>query len=218
MKFLEKIFAPILVVIFSFFSTPISDSEQTISSGIVKEDLAESQKKDDLKKLYPRKYNRDEIRDCRDILITAVIDGDTFIARDLVTEKEFQIRILGANTTEVTTLHTEEECLAADASAMLSLLLTESRLACMQQDFTNQDEDAFGRKLRYVYIKNPIDKDGTYIDLSETMILSGYAVVLRKYTYVRKGYYIKKEEAAKEKRRNLRNRCTDTSRGLEISF
>lgn len=77
--------------------------------------------------------------------VVRVVDGDTINV--LVNGEELRVRYLGMNTTEITS---SEPC--SDEGRRANAALVENRTVTLVAD--EEDEDRFGRKLRYVFVGN----------------------------------------------------------------
>lgn len=111
--------------------------------------------------------------------VVDVVDGDTLVVE---TEGETNtVRLLGIDTPELKHPRKEIECFAKEASEKAKDLLLEEEVF-LRPDFTQQDEDRYGRLLRYVYLA-----DGTLVN--ELLIREGYA-----YEYTYRAPYKKQSE------------------------
>lgn len=105
------------------------------------------------------------------IRITRVIDGDT--VKVMYEGEEVTIRVIGINTPETVDPRKSVECFGAEASHATQAFLREGSRVILTADSTQDDQDKYGRLLRY--ITNEYGEDlGLYL------ISSGYAY---EYTY-----------------------------------
>lgn len=136
-------------------------------------------------------------------LVNAIIDGDTITVNYNGEEK--QVRLLGINTTEVKTDHSETECFSYEATAYV-LSALRNREVYLRSDPENRDMDDFGRLLRYVDV--PFEKDQWY-RLNELLVYEGYAKATPEYPLSEKERYVKLEELAKEGKKGMWGKCED---------
>ncbi len=182
----------------------------TLSSALYAEPIAVSEKPstsvaDEFPHTRTKTFFLSDLKSSEKVLITAILDGDTLLAR-FSDGKLYQIRLLGINTPEVTTISYSEQCFGAEATAAVSMALKGGRYVYLKPDLTNRDEDDFGRKLRYVYvfIGNSANQ---YLDLSEYLVANGYATVFREYPSVNKPLYLQREKAAQNSHIGLWREC-----------
>lgn len=97
-----------------------------------------------------------------------VIDGDTInVTNDL--GESLRVRVLGINTPEVAHEGEAAQCGGDEAAAQLEKLLPEGTDVALIEDSRSDDEDRYGRLLRYV--ETPDD----HTDVGAQLITGGYA-------------------------------------------
>ncbi|GEM_PF-3850385 len=116
-----------------------------------------------------------------------IYDGDT-IAIDMngVFEK---VRFIGIDTPETGEKYRGKECYGKEATEKTEELLFEKKVS-LKSDETQDNEDKYGRLLRYVFLE-----DGTM--LNKKLIEDGFA---KEYTYKGSAYKYQKEFRAAEKK------------------
>jgi micrococcal nuclease len=126
--------------------------------------------------------------------VTNVTDGDTIhITKDGVDEK---VRLLGINTPETVDPRRPVQCYGVEASRRMKEL-ADGKSVRLETDDTQQERDAYGRILAYVYLE-----DGQM--LNRKMIAEGYAY---EYTYFNPYKY-------QSEFRSLQNLAKASKRGL----
>lgn len=104
-------------------------------------------------------------------VVSRVVDGDTI---EVTTgDKLMKIRIVGINTPETVDPRKSVECFGLQASAEAKKLLLNQKVF-LEKDLTQDDQDRYGRYLRFVWLEN------SNIDYGKQMIANGYAF---EYTY-----------------------------------
>jgi micrococcal nuclease len=124
--------------------------------------------------------------------VVKVTDGDTF--KVLVGSEVKTVRLIGINTPETVDPRKPVECFGREASARAKELLEGKRVR-LEADPSQDNQDKYGRLLRYAYLS-----DGT--NVGKLMIEQGYAY---EYTYerpykYRDEYMLAHIEAASSKR------------------
>lgn len=102
--------------------------------------------------------------------VDRVIDGDTIDVTGSGGGEPQRIRVLGINTPEVA--HQEDEsaqCGGDEAAAQLEKLLPKGTDVVLVEDSRSDDEDRYGRLLRYV------DTSDDHTDVGAQLIADGYA-------------------------------------------
>jgi endonuclease YncB( thermonuclease family) len=135
--------------------------------------------------------------------VTAIIDGDTLYVSCEGDREIFQVRLLATDTAEVNGLDSNEECFGAEATTYVTYLLR-NRAVTLFADGANEDEDPFGRKLRYVNILQP---DGSWLNLSNLLLENGYAQFPSEYPTSYSEYFSKLESTAKDEKRGMWGAC-----------
>src|SRR3712207_4970444 len=111
------------------------------------------------------------VPDTPSVLVTRVIDGDTFDAiRSDDRERRLRIRIVGIDAPERARDGRPAECMADEAAARLAQLI-DGRSVRLTADRTQPARDQFGRYLAYV------DQADTDIDIGRLLIREGLARV-----------------------------------------
>jgi micrococcal nuclease len=101
--------------------------------------------------------------------VIRVIDGDTIEVYQ--NKKVEKIRMIGLNTPESVDPRKQVECFGIEASDRLKELI-EGKIVKLETDETQDKEDRFGRKLRYVFLGDE--------NINQKMIADGYGF---EYTY-----------------------------------
>jgi len=103
----------------------------------------------------------------KSVMVTRVIDGDTFVAKD-ASGTEIRVRLIGIDAPESRRSRNQEvEVFGQESKEYLTRLIGNSKVI-LRQDVNPRDR--FNRVLAYVYLKN-----GTFVNA--TMIEGGYAQV-----------------------------------------
>jgi len=131
--------------------------------------------------------------------VAKIFDGDTFSVR--LKGKIKKIRLIGIDAPETGAKYTSAECFHQEATDQAIRLLKNQTIQLVN-DFTQQNEDKYGRLLRYVFLA-----DGTFFN--QLMIEQGFA---REYTYQHNPYqyqkeFIEAERRAKKNKRGLWGHC-----------
>lgn len=103
-------------------------------------------------------------------VVTRVVDGDTIHVE--IDGEEETIRMIGVDTPESVKTNTPVQCFAKEASDKTKALLL-NKTVRLENDPSQDEQDRYGRLLRYVYLE-----DGTLIN--EKLIAEGFAF---EYTY-----------------------------------
>jgi len=115
-------------------------------------------------------------------MVTRVIDGDTVDVSLYPSGATERVRIVGINTPELS----PRQCYALESAATLQNWV-QGEWVWIERDFTQDDRDAYGRLLRYLWHEDP---SFGWWDVGEWMIREGQA---REYTfriaYQRQGLY-----------------------------
>lgn len=106
-----------------------------------------------------------------DATVVRVVDGDTIVVTT-AGGTEHTIRLIGVDTPETVRPNSPVECFGPEASAYLTDLLT-GQAVTLTSDPSQDDQDRYGRLLRYVSLE-----DGTAVNAA--LIEHGYG---REYTY-----------------------------------
>jgi len=127
-------------------------------------------------------------------LVTRVVDGDTMVVSQ--GEKQERVRLIGINTPETVDPRKPVECFGKEAKDYLKVLVVGKKVR-LETDTSQQEQDRYGRLLRYVFLE-----DTTFVN--QKLIEAGYAY---EYTYELPYQY---QEAFKKSESNARA----ASRGL----
>ena len=134
--------------------------------------------------------------------VVRVVDGDTIIIGDSFDRtKQYQVRLIGADTPEVVKPNTPVEPFGPEASNFTKQKIAEAghrvRIA-----FDGDQVDRYNRSLAMVYLPMP---DGSEIWLNEQLIRSGLARAQLQYRFSNgaKDAFRRAELEAKSARRNL---------------
>jgi endonuclease YncB( thermonuclease family) len=128
--------------------------------------------------------------------VTKVIDGDTIMVE--IDGLDKRVRLIGIDSPELVHPGKEIECFSREASNKMQELVS-GKFVVLKSDPTQENEDKYGRLLRYVYTLEGMD-------INFTMIEQGYAF---EYTYVypyeKQNIYKNAERYAKENKLGLWN-------------
>ena len=131
------------------------------------------------------------------ILVTKVIDGDTFEIED-----GKRVRILGVDTPETKDPRKPVQCFGKEASNKNKELL-EGKRVILEKDIT--DKDKYNRLLRFVYL--PLE-DGSLLFVNDYLIREGYAMVLTIPPDVKFAeQFLKAQKQARMEKRGLWQKC-----------
>lgn len=108
-------------------------------------------------------------------IVTAIIDGDTIVVDHL--GKSQQVRLLGIDTPEVTSVSSQDQCFGHEAT-MFTLDMLRNRKVILFSDPFNRDQDDLGRWLRYVDIPTA---SGSLLRLNELLVKHGFAFAAPEY-------------------------------------
>lgn len=103
--------------------------------------------------------------------VARVVDGDTI--KVLLNGEEKTLRIIGVNTPEIVDPRRAVECFGKEASSAMKERLKEGSSVMLIADSTQDNEDRYGRLLRYI-------EDSDRQDIGLWLIEQGYAY---EYTY-----------------------------------
>ena len=132
------------------------------------------------------------------VTLVEVYDADTVaVERPDGTRKT--IRLIGVDAPEIQGKYRDVE-LGGDAAAAFAEELMALGPVVLHADPDGDDEDKYGRQLRYVHLP-----DGR--DAGAEIIASGYARAYRRFGHGRRGTYIALEEEAKTAKRGLWGTC-----------
>ncbi|KKP70109.1 hypothetical protein A2X44_00115 [candidate division CPR3 bacterium GWF2_35_18] len=147
--FLFSIISLLLLIVFFNISAGNKNSNDTNSNTL---------------KSYDFKNNESTssaTQDQNTVLVTRVIDGDTF---EIYSGQK--IRLIGINTPETVAPNKTVECYGQEASDFLKSLLENTRVSLVKDV---SETDSYGRLLRYVYLDN--------LFVNEYLVKEGYAEV-----------------------------------------
>lgn len=119
-------------------------------------------------------------------IVRTVWDGDT-IDVDIGGQIK-RVRLIGIDAPEFAKEGKEEECFASESTAYMKNL-TEGKSVRLEADPTQEDQDIYGRLLRYVFLQ-----DGTNVNTA--MVEYGYA---KEYTYKGNAYTLQQQFRSSEK-------------------
>ncbi|MBU0981893.1 thermonuclease family protein [Patescibacteria group bacterium] len=125
--------------------------------------------------------------------VTAIIDGDTIIVTD-DSKNSFQVRLLAVDTPEINGPDSSAQFYAQEATLFTTEFL-KNRIVRLRSDQANQDEDPYGRKLRYVDV---LQADGTFQNLNEALLENGYAIFPTQFPITNPGYFTQLEQYARQ--------------------
>lgn len=147
---------------------------------------------------------KDEIEDMEDDLywVVGIIDGDTILVSGLDREV-FQVRLLAVDTNEINGPDSSAECFGYEAS-LFTLEFLKNRAVKLSADPANEDEDPYGRKLRYVDV---LQDDGTFVRLNEALLEEGYASFPSEYPVSTPELFSALEDEARDADKGLWGAC-----------
>ncbi len=131
-----------------------------------------------------------EVKEQR-VVVREVLDGDTI--KVWLYGKEQRVRLLGIDAPEVSS----RDCLSAEATRVLQQLVGGKTVMLEPEKGVNKDK--YGRYMRYVSVRGK--------DVSEVLLLNGYAKVFLEGSLKRKRAYEKAEAVARENRRGVWGAC-----------
>lgn len=134
------------------------------------------------------------------VKVVDTIDGDTI--KVLVDGKEETVRLLGVDTPETKDPRRGVQCFGHAASEFTKSLLMGQAVRLMT-DPMEQNRDAFGRLLRYIYLQ-----DGTMIN--EKLVAEGYAFAYEKFPTSRTERLKLLEQRARSRNLGLWGECNVT--------
>lgn len=105
--------------------------------------------------------------------VVRVIDGDTIVVREAGAQVEAKVRFIGIDTPEIEQDPTKSECFGGEAVDWLREQLPAGTPVQLVADPTQDNQDRYGRLLRYVWV------DQTQ-DVGWLLVIRGYA---HEYTY-----------------------------------
>lgn len=135
--------------------------------------------------------------------VVAVLDGDTLLVSSVSNREIFQVRLLAVDTNEINGPDSTAECYGAEAT-IFSMNFLEDRVVRLIADPANEDEDSYGRKLRYVDVPQ---EDGTFTRLNDALLFEGYATFPDKYPVTDPDYFKALEVQAKAQEKGLWGAC-----------
>lgn len=135
--------------------------------------------------------------------VVAVLDGDTLWVSSVSNREIFQVRLLAVDTNEINGPDSTAECYGAEATLFATHFL-EDRLIRLTADPANDDEDPYGRKLRYVDV---LQEDGSFASLNEALLSEGYATFPEQYSVSNPAYFENLEETAEAEGKGLWGAC-----------
>lgn len=135
--------------------------------------------------------------------VVAILDGDTILVSDRQREV-FQVRLLAVDTKEVNGLDSTAQCYGHEA-ALFTTDFLKNRVVRLRPDEANQDEDPYGRKLRYV---DALERDGTFVNLNEALLIEGQATFPSEYPVTNPSYFANLEQLASVNNKGLWEACT----------
>lgn len=142
-----------------------------------------------LKEMEPTEVKRGWVVESSKTLypVLFIYDGDTIaISMKGKTEK---IRLIGIDSPETSEKYRSVECHGKEATNRATELLKNKKVR-IEMDETQDNEDVYGRSLRYIFLE-----DGTFFN--QLMIEEGFA---KEYTFKGKEYKYQKEFRAAEKK------------------
>ena len=133
--------------------------------------------------------------------LSRVVDGDTLVV--IMEGKSESVRLLGVDAAEIdysrALTTSTQPCFALEAKVELERLLARQDMV-LEPDKENENRDAYGRLLRYVYLP-----DGTMANLQ--LIEGGHALFLSSYPLSQAEDLASAEEAARTAGRGLWSAC-----------
>lgn len=121
-------------------------------------------------KIDTRQKEQTDMKPDHLVPVKRVVDGDTIVVT--IQNQEKTIRLIGINTPETVDPRRQVECFGREASTKMKELVQGKEIQ-LKEDPTQENEDKYGRLLRYAFLE-----DGTLVN--QAMIEDGYAY---EYTY-----------------------------------
>lgn len=134
--------------------------------------------------------------------VVAVIDGDTIMVTDASGEL-FQVRLLAVDTNEINGPDSSAECYGAEA-ALFTMDFLKDRAVILQADPSNEDQDSFGRKLRYVF---RLTASGDLLSLNEALLSEGLASFPEEYPVTQPEHFRSLQREAQAESKGLWGMC-----------
>lgn len=126
--------------------------------------------------------------------VVKVIDGDTIQVK--INGKTETLRLIGINSPEIADTRKPVQCFGVKASNKAKKILTD-RSVFLEKDMTQDNQDKYGRLLRYVFLEDETN-------FNQLMISEGYAY---EYTYSipykYQAEFMQAEEEARENKKGL---------------
>jgi endonuclease YncB( thermonuclease family) len=134
--------------------------------------------------------------------VVAVLDGDTLLISGPDREL-FQVRLLAVDANEINGPDSTAECYGAEA-ALFTTEFLKNRAVRLSADPANEDEDPYGRKLRYVEV---LQEDGDFESLNKALLLEGYASFPEQYPVTAPEQFEALEKIAQEEGKGMWGAC-----------
>lgn len=129
--------------------------------------------------------------------VTRIIDGDTIDVRDAAGNVE-RVRFVGIDTPETVDPRKEVQCFGEEASAYVKKILSGKTVTMKAKP--DEDRDAYGRLLRYVYLDEK--------DIGLTLLSEGYAFsVCEKFPHEKCEIYQVEAKKAESEKLGLWSAC-----------
>jgi endonuclease YncB( thermonuclease family) len=139
-----------------------------------------------------------QIGDTTFYLVNEVTDGDTIKIYD-GSGNITTVRLLGIDTPETKDPREDVQCFGVEAYKKTKALV-EGKFVKLESDPTQQDKDAYGRLLRFVY-----SEDGSFVN--ELLVQEGYAFSYREYPTQNLERFNELERLAREQNKGLWEKC-----------
>jgi micrococcal nuclease len=139
-----------------------------------------------------------QIGDTTFYLVNEVTDGDTIKIYD-GSGNILTVRLLGIDTPETKDPREDVKCFGVEAYEKTRELV-EGKFVRLESDPTQQDKDAYGRLLRYVYFE-----DGSFVN--EILVQEGYAFSYKEYPTQNLERFNELERLAREQNKGLWEKC-----------
>lgn len=134
--------------------------------------------------------------------VVAVLDGDTILVSGPDREL-FQVRLLAVDTNEVNGPDSTAECYGTEAT-LFTMDFLKNRAVTLSADPANEDEDPYGRKLRFVEV---LQEDGSFASLNEALLREGYATFPEQYPLTSPTFFATLEQEARDANKGLWGKC-----------
>jgi endonuclease YncB( thermonuclease family) len=156
----------------------------------------------DKEETYPQKDALLSLTDESLYWVVAILDGDTLLISGPNREL-FQVRLLAVDTNEINGPDSTAECYGYEA-ALFTTEFLKNRAVRLTADPANEDEDPYGRKLRYIDV---LQEDGSFLRLNDALLREGYATFPEQYPVTDRTHFENLEQEAQDANKGLWGVC-----------